>query len=97
MPSPLLAFWSGGNPDPTRTHGKDAKAAKELELAGWDYARPLKGRLFACLVHGDVEGPCSPGGSIAGPRPLVGIIGLEHHCWSLGTSLARPAKPACVG
>jgi multimeric flavodoxin WrbA len=51
-----LVCADGGNPDPTRTHGKDAKAAKELELAGWDYARPLEGRLFACLVHGDVEG-----------------------------------------
>jgi len=49
----------GGNPDPTRTHGKDAKRAKEIELAGWDYARPLSGRLFACVVHGDAEGAAS--------------------------------------
>jgi multimeric flavodoxin WrbA len=46
----------GGNPDPTRTRGKDARRAKELELAGWDYPRPLKGRLLACVVHGDAEG-----------------------------------------
>jgi multimeric flavodoxin WrbA len=46
----------GGNPDPTRTHGKDAVRAKELELAGWDYPRHLAGRLFAVVVHGDVEG-----------------------------------------
>ena len=46
----------GGNPDPTRTHGKDARKAKELELAGWDYPRHLEGRLFAMVVHGDVEG-----------------------------------------
>jgi multimeric flavodoxin WrbA len=46
----------GGNPDPTRTHGKDAARAKELELAGWDYPRHLAGRLFAVVVHGDVEG-----------------------------------------
>jgi multimeric flavodoxin WrbA len=46
----------GGNPDPTRTHGKDAKLAKEIELAGWDYPRHLAGRLFSVVVHGDVEG-----------------------------------------
>jgi multimeric flavodoxin WrbA len=46
----------GGNPDPTRTHGKDAKRAKELELGGWDYPRHLAGRLFAVVAHGDVEG-----------------------------------------
>jgi multimeric flavodoxin WrbA len=46
----------GGNPDPTRTHGKDAARAKELELAGWDYPRHLAGRLFSVVVHGDVEG-----------------------------------------
>jgi len=46
----------GGNADPTRTHGKDALRAKELELAGWDYQRHLAGRLFSVVVHGDVEG-----------------------------------------
>ena len=46
----------GGNPDPTRTHGKDAITAKQIELEGWDYPRHLSGRLFACIVHGDVEG-----------------------------------------
>lgn len=51
-----LVCADGGNPDPTRTHGKDAAAAKKIELAGWDYPRHLKGRLFACVVHGDTEG-----------------------------------------
>jgi multimeric flavodoxin WrbA len=46
----------GGNPDPTRTHGKDAKRAKQIELDGWDYPRHLAGRLFSVVVHGDVEG-----------------------------------------
>jgi len=46
----------GGNPDPTLTHGKTAKLAKEIELKGWDYPRHLEGRLFAVVVHGDVEG-----------------------------------------
>ncbi len=46
----------GGNPDPTLTHGKDAKKAKEEELKGWDYPRHLRGRVFSVIVHGDVEG-----------------------------------------
>jgi multimeric flavodoxin WrbA len=51
-----LVCADGGNPDPTRTRDKDAKIAKALERAGWDYPRHLKGRLFAVVVHGDVEG-----------------------------------------
>ena len=51
-----LVCADGGNPDPTRTHGKDARKAKEIELAGWDYPRHLEGRLFSVVVHGDVEG-----------------------------------------
>ncbi len=51
-----LVCADGGNPDPTRTHGKNAKEAKAIELGGWDYPRHLSGRLFACVVHGDVEG-----------------------------------------
>jgi multimeric flavodoxin WrbA len=46
----------GGNPDPTRTQGKSATKAKEIELQGWDYPRHLAGRLFSVVVHGDVEG-----------------------------------------
>jgi multimeric flavodoxin WrbA len=62
MSSPLklmidrLMCADGGNPDPTRTQGKDAKRAKAIELDGWDYPRHLRGRLFSCVVHGDVEG-----------------------------------------
>jgi multimeric flavodoxin WrbA len=51
-----LVCADGGNPDPSLTHGKDAKRAKEIELAGWDYPRHLEGRLFSVIVHGDVEG-----------------------------------------
>ncbi|HTU11813.1 MAG TPA: flavodoxin family protein [Allosphingosinicella sp.] len=51
-----LVCADGGNPDPTSTQGKDAKKAKELELAGWPYPRHLEGRLFSIVVHGDVEG-----------------------------------------
>jgi multimeric flavodoxin WrbA len=46
----------GANPDPTRTQGKDAVLAKEIELQGWDYVHHLAGRLFSVVVHGDVEG-----------------------------------------
>jgi multimeric flavodoxin WrbA len=51
-----LVCADGGNPDPTRTHGKDAHRAKELELEGWPYPRHLAGRLLSVVVHGDVEG-----------------------------------------
>jgi multimeric flavodoxin WrbA len=61
-PSPLklmmdrLVCADGGNPDLTSTSGKNAKKAKALELAGWDYPRHLAGRRFAVVVHGDTEG-----------------------------------------
>ena len=51
-----LVCADGGNPDPTRTQGKNAELAKEIELEGWDYPRHLAGRLFSVVVHGDVEG-----------------------------------------
>lgn len=51
-----LVCADGGNPDPTLTRGKDARKAKEIEMAGWDYPRHLEGRLFSVVVHGDVEG-----------------------------------------
>ena len=51
-----LVCADGGNPDPTTTRGKNAQLAKQLELDGWPYPRHLAGRLFAIVVHGDVEG-----------------------------------------
>jgi multimeric flavodoxin WrbA len=51
-----LVCADGGNTDPTLTHGKNARKAKELELAGWEYVSQLSGRLFSVVVHGDVEG-----------------------------------------
>jgi multimeric flavodoxin WrbA len=51
-----LVCADGGNPDPTRTDGKDAARAKQIELAGWDYPRHLAGRFYALIVHGDAEG-----------------------------------------
>ncbi len=46
----------GGNPDPTTTSGKNAKKAKQLELAGWPYPKHLAGRAYGLVVHGDVAG-----------------------------------------
>ncbi|MBU2410189.1 MAG: flavodoxin family protein, partial [Gammaproteobacteria bacterium] len=51
-----LVCADGGNPDPTSTHGKTAKEAKAIELAGWDYPKHLAGRVYGVLVHGDVAG-----------------------------------------
>jgi multimeric flavodoxin WrbA len=51
-----LVCADGGNPDPTRTKGKDPALAKALELSGWDYPRHLAGRAFSVVVHGDAAG-----------------------------------------
>lgn len=51
-----LVCADGGNPDPTRTRGKDVGAAKQLELDGWDYPKHLAGRAYGVIVHGDVAG-----------------------------------------
>lgn len=69
-----LVCADGGNPDPTRTHGKVAKEAKEIELAGWDYPQHLKGRLFACIVHGDTEGAENVRRAIADWLTSTGLV-----------------------
>lgn len=51
-----LVCADGGNPDPTRTAGKDPARAKALELAGWPYPKHLAGRAYGLVVHGDVQG-----------------------------------------
>ena len=51
-----LVCADGGNPDPTTTHGKDAAAAKAIELKGWPFPKHLGGRIFSLIVHGDSEG-----------------------------------------
>lgn len=77
-----LVCADGGNPDPTRTHGKDAQRAKEIELAGWEYPQHLQGRLFACIVHGDAEGVENVRRSIADWLTSMGLIpacGLDRY------------------
>lgn len=69
-----LVCADGGNPDPTRTHGKDAKRAKEIELDGWEYPQHLKGRLFAVVVHGDTEGAANVRHSLADWLRSTGLI-----------------------
>jgi len=51
-----LVCADGGNPDPTRTGGKDPAKAKAIELEGWDYPQHLAGRVYGLIVHGDVGG-----------------------------------------
>ena len=51
-----LVCADGGNPDPTRTSGKNARKAKDLELQGWPYPQHLAGRAYGLVVHGDVAG-----------------------------------------
>ena len=68
----------GGNPDPTRTHGKDASAAKEIELAGWEYPRHLEGRLFSCVIHGDAEGADGARRSICDWLTALGLTAAGH-------------------
>jgi len=50
-----LVCADGGNADPSRTHGKDAERAKQLEES-WDYPRHLANRVFSVIVHGDSAG-----------------------------------------
>jgi multimeric flavodoxin WrbA len=68
-----LVCADGGNPDPTRTQGKDAARAKQIELDGWRYEQHLKGRLFSVVVHGDVEGAESVRRSISDWLRAIGL------------------------
>ena len=70
-----LVCADGGNPDPTSTHGKDPKRAKEIELAGWDYPAPSGGpRLLG-------DRPRRHGGRRDG-APLPWRIGWATWAWS---------------
>ena len=68
-----LVCADGGSPDPTRTEGKDAALAKQIELEGWPYEQHLKGRLFSVVVHGDVEGAENVRRSLADWLRCIGL------------------------
>ena len=68
-----LVCADGGNPDPTRTHGKDAELAKQIELEGWPYEQQLAGRAYSVVVHGDVEGAESVRRSISDWLRAIGL------------------------
>ena len=90
-----LVCADGGNPDPTSTHGKDALAAKKIELDGRSYPRHLSGRRFACVVHGDAEGAeAAQRGGDSAPEPAP----RRGRCMNprLRTSLASPACDSCA-
>jgi multimeric flavodoxin WrbA len=69
-----LVCADGGNPDPTSTHGKDAKKAKQVELAGWDYPKHLAGRAYGVVVHGDVAGIDGAREALTGWLEWMGLI-----------------------
>lgn len=69
-----LVCADGGNPDPTSTRGKDAKKAKELELAGWPYPKHLAGRAYGLVVHGDVAGTENAHDALSNWMDWMGLI-----------------------
>jgi multimeric flavodoxin WrbA len=73
-----LVCADGGNPDPSSTHGKDAKKAKEIELAGWPYPRHLAGRVFAVFAHGDSVGADALAGNLSSWLEDMGLIAAGH-------------------
>ena len=92
-----LVCADGGNPDPTRTQGKNAELAKRIELQGWSYPQHLAGRLFAVVVHGDVEGAENVRRSISDWLRFMGLSPADRlRSWT-GTSaignLMPPAMP----
>ena len=74
-----LVCADGGNADPTTTHGKDAQAAKQLELKGWDYPRHLAGRVFSVVVHGDAAGTENLRRILHDWLCDIGLIPAGHH------------------
>ena len=74
-----LVCADGGNPDPTSTQGKDAKKAKQIELAGWDYPKHLAGRTYGLVVHGDVAGIEGVRRSLSDWLDWMGLIDAGTH------------------
>ena len=74
-----LVCADGGNPDPTRTAGKDAHKAKQIELAGWDYPKHLADRVYGVVVHGDVEGVEASRRALSDWLEWMGLIDAGFH------------------
>lgn len=74
-----LVCADGGNPDPTTTQGKDARKAKEIELAGWNYPKHLAGRAYGLVVHGDVAGIESVRRNLSDWLDWMGLIDAGAH------------------
>ena len=74
-----LVCADGGNPDPTSTQGKDAKKAKQIELAGWPYPKHLAGRTYGLVVHGDVAGIEGVRHALSDWLDWMGLIDAGQH------------------
>ena len=73
-----LVCADGGNTDPSSTHGKDAKKAKEIELAGWPFPRHLAGRVFSVFAHGDSAGADTLARNLSDWLSDLGLIAAGH-------------------
>ena len=69
----------GGNPDPTRTAGKNADKAKQIELEGWDYPKHLADRVYGIVVHGDVQGIEASRRALSDWLDWMGLIDAGFH------------------
>jgi multimeric flavodoxin WrbA len=87
-----LVCADGGNPDPTRTHGKNAAEAKAIELEGWDYPKHLAGRAFAVVVHGDVEGAAEVRYALCDWLEWMGLIRRNLLLQSMFIGLLRTVR-----
>jgi len=74
-----LVCADGGNPDPTRTSGKNAEKAKQIELEGWDYPKHLADRVYGVVVHGDVAGIESSRRALCDWLDWMGLIDAGFH------------------
>ena len=74
-----LVCADGGNPDPTRTSGKDPEKAKRLELEGWHYPKHLAERVYGIVVHGDVAGIEASRRALSDWLDWMGLIDAGFH------------------
>jgi multimeric flavodoxin WrbA len=74
-----LVCADGGNPDPTRTSGKDPEKAKKIEREGWDYPKHLADRVYGLVVHGDVAGIEGSRRALSDWLDWMGLIAAGFH------------------